>query len=264
MKAMHKRQGFLGPNMDRTLEGARVAVIGLCGGGSHIAQQLAHAGVGGFDLIDFDCADDTNINRMVGLTRKAAEDGLRKVDVIGPLVNAINPQAKVRTHFGTWEDHMDVLKNCSAIFGAVDSYLARDGLERFARRYLIPYIDVGMDVHKTATGYLVAGQMIVSAPDCPCLRCFGFLTDERLAQEAQGYGQAGGSPQVIWTNGVLASSAVASFMQMILPWNSELRTPLYLEYDGNHQSLTPSKKLAYVPIACPHFEGSSIGDYQAM
>jgi tRNA A37 threonylcarbamoyladenosine dehydratase len=66
MNQRHNRQSFLGPNSEAVLRTTTVAVIGLCGGGSHVAQQLAHIGVGKLVFIDPDHADTTNINRMVG------------------------------------------------------------------------------------------------------------------------------------------------------------------------------------------------------
>jgi hypothetical protein len=259
MDARHSRQGFLGPDAEKRLASTRVGIVGLCGGGSHVAQQLAHIGVGNFEIVDFDKADDTNSNRMVGLTDKDARSGAPKVAVIETLVRSINPAAAVNKHGHRWSEAQDSLKNCSAIFGCVDRFDEREALERFARRYLIPYIDIGMDIHQTASGFLIAGQVILSLPNHPCLRCFGFITDERLAQEAAKYGAAGGRPQVIWPNGVLASTAVNNFMQMLLPW-SQTVPALYTEYDGNRSILRPSNVLGVVQRPCAHFDNRIIGD----
>lgn len=260
--ARHARQGFLGPDAETTLAVARVAIVGLCGGGSHIAQQLAHIGVGNFELVDFDHADETNLNRMIGLSAADAAKESAKTDVIEALIKTIHPQANVHKHPQRWEEIQSALKRCTVIFGCVDSFAEREALERFARRYLIPYIDVGMDVHETSGGYLIAGQVILSLPNCPCLRCFGLITEERLAQEAARYGAAGGRPQVVWPNGVLASTAVGKFMQLLVPWSGEPGPVLYTEYDGNREILRSSNLLKAVKGTCPHFDGRRIGDEQ--
>jgi hypothetical protein len=39
-------------------------------------------------------------------------------------------------------------------------YRERDELERFARRFLIPYIDLGMDVHEVQRRFTLAAQAI--------------------------------------------------------------------------------------------------------
>jgi molybdopterin/thiamine biosynthesis adenylyltransferase len=68
MKARSVRQSFLGDNSDDALQHLRVAIVGLGGGGSHIAQQLAHLGVGQFVLVDPDRIEESNLNRLVGGT----------------------------------------------------------------------------------------------------------------------------------------------------------------------------------------------------
>jgi hypothetical protein len=47
----------------------------------------------------------------------------------------------------------------------------------------------------------------------------GFLTDELLTQEAARYGDAGGRPQVIWSNGVLCSAAVGIIVDLLTGWS---------------------------------------------
>lgn len=59
----------------------------------------------------------------------------------------------------------------------------REGLERFARRYSIPYIDIGMDVHGEAGKYFITGQVITSLVGQPRMRCMNFITDEGLTAE---------------------------------------------------------------------------------
>ena len=260
MENRHSRQSFLGPDVESAVERSRVTIVGLCGGGSHVAQQLAHIGFSHFDLVDNDAADDTNINRMVGLTYEEAKYEELKVHVVRQRILAINPKANVVVHPKRWEQVSAALKGSTVIFGCVDSYRVRDELERFARRYLIPYIDVGMDVHGTDGNFNITGQVILSLPDQPCMRCFGFITDERLAEEAQKYGEAGGKPQVVWPNGVLASTAIAKFMQLVLPWNSTMAPPLFTEYDGNRLLLQASNKVAVARSACHHYAGGALGD----
>lgn len=61
--------------------------------------------------------------------------------------------------------------SCDIIMRAVDGFAERAELERFCRRHLIPHIDVGM-VHPQGDGtHLIGGQVILSSPGGPCLRC---------------------------------------------------------------------------------------------
>ena len=263
MNQRHLRQSFLGENSDSVIEDACVAIIGLCGGGSHIAQQLAHIGINNFKLYDHDNAEDHNINRMVGLSHEAAKNQEPKTKVIAEMIKRINPNANITIVTKRWQEYPDYLKACTAIFGCIDSYLARDELERYARRYLVPYIDIGMDVHGDPDNYYLSGQVILSLPDYACMRCMGFITESRLATEANLYGKAGGRPQVIWPNGTLASIAIGKFMSILTPWNKNLEASLYTEYDGNRFLVMPSNKLKVInQDLCLHYGGKNgIGDY---
>ena len=197
-KAMNlDRQSFLGQRSPQTIQAARIAVIGLCGGGSHVSQQLAHIGFSNILLVDHDRADDTNINRMVGLTANAVANKAYKTDVIAREIMAINPQANVQKMTCKWQECEQILRECNAIIGCVDSFGQREQIERFSRRFMIPYIDVGMDVSGQEGRYFITGQSILSLPGHACMRCMGFLTEEVLAREAGKYGAAGGKPQVV-------------------------------------------------------------------
>ncbi len=252
------RQSFLGEGSDRVLSSTRVAVIGLCGGGSHVAQQLAHVGVGNFVLIDGDRVEGSNLNRMVGSRPIHAREKTLKADVMKELVLAVNPDANTIVRATNWQDNHELLRDCTVVFGCVDSFLARDELERYCRRFLLPYVDVGMHVQEVPNGYSISGQVVVSVPGMPCMRCLGFLSDALVSAEVQRYGAAGSRPQVIWPNGVLASTAVGQFVQMVTPWR-EQELELYLEYDGNRPSLTRSRLADYVKgRKCNHF--SSLDD----
>lgn len=256
------RQSFLGISSDQILADARVGIVGLCGGGSHVAQQLAHIGIGKFVLCDPDIVENSNLNRMVGACRQDVEDRRSKVDVIAQRVLAINPAATIRKAAGTWQSSANELRQCLAVFGCVDSFQERAQLETMCRRFLIPYFDIGMDVTKSRGGFTISGQVILSMPGFPCMRCMGFITDEILASEAQRYGAVGGKPQVVWPNGVLASTAVGLFISTILPWQYRVETPLYLEYDGNAFRVFPSNRLKIVAgTECRHFSNKDdLGD----
>jgi len=257
------RQGFLGAASESTLAGATAAIVGLCGGGSHVAQQLAHVGVGRFLLCDPDVVEASNLNRMVGAGADDARRKRHKVEVIAEKILIINPQAVVERCVGPWQSFATKFRDADAVFGCVDSYAQRAQLEAMCRRFLIPYIDIGMDVTETKTGFVISGQVICSLPGRACMRCFGFLTEDLLAEEAGHYGAAGGKPQVVWPNGVLASTAVGLFLSLVVPWHAHAEaTPLFVEYDGNAHRLFASNRLGIISsAACRHFDGpDDLGD----
>jgi hypothetical protein len=256
------RQSFLGPDSDDVLDAATVGLVGLGGGGSHHAQQLAHVGVGGFVLVDPDTIDLTNTNRMVGGTLTDVEVQLAKVEIAARMIRGIQPDARIKALKVDWRLVLGHLKDCDVLMGAVDSFKDRDQLERFARRFLIPYVDIGMDVLQLPDEqFLISGQVILSMPGGPCLRCCRVITDERLAREAERYGAAGARLQVVWPNGVLASTAVGIVLELLTPWHNSRSGFAYMEYDGNRRTVSVSHwTTALEDHACPHYPLAGTGD----
>ena len=267
ISGQYSRQSFLGPNSQERLARTIVGIVGLGGGGSHIAQQLAHVGIQRFHLFDADHVEKTNLNRLVGAYATDAEceeeKGNLKVNVTERLIKGISNSSVVHKHASRWQEHPGDLRSCDIVFGCVDGFAQRAELEACTRRYLIPLIDIGMDVHPPVAGqpYRMAGQVIVSMPGKPCMRCLGFLTEAAFAREAEKYGAAGDNPQVVWANGVLASAAVGLAVDILTNWTRVQPHVVYLSYDGNNNTLQPHSHMDYAPNErCPHFPLSEIGD----
>ena len=256
-----QRQSFLGADSEIVLGRSRAALVGLGGAGSHIAQQLAHIGLGNFLVIDPDFIEATNLNRLVGANMEDVRLGTAKIDISERVIKAVNPAAEIIKRRANWTEATAELRDVDVIFACVDSIGCRSELETFARRFLIPLIDIGMDVQESSGEFSISGQVILSMPGKPCMRCMGLVTDEALAKEAARYGAAGGKPQVVWPNGTLASIAVGFFMKLVAPWETRKETPLLLEYDGDVQTVAQSNKLAYLPAHCKHFDSlNGLGD----
>lgn len=258
------RQSFLGKYSEEVLANTRVAIVGLGGGGSHIAQQLAHVGVGHFRLIDPQVIEASNLNRLIGATKLDVDNSTPKVEILRRTILGIRPWAKVEASQHNWQEVDHLIRDAHVLFGCVDGYQQRGYLESAARRFGIPYIDVGMDVAELGEcAFAVAGQMIMTKPGGPCMRCLGFLTQDRLSREENLYGAAGINPQVVWTNGILASLAVGAFVKLVTPWFKAAEPYTWLELDGNAQTVVPSRQPehANVPQICPHHGGpDGLGD----
>jgi hypothetical protein len=253
-------QSFLGPDSDAILAGIEAGIVGLGGGGSHVAQQLAHVGVGKFVAVDDDVIEEKNLNRLVGGTDVDVKAKRAKTEIAERVIKGVNPKAKVEPCRMKWQAAIPALRRCDVIFGCVDSYRERDELERFARRFLIPYIDLGMDVHKIADGFSIGGQTVLSSPGGPCLWCLGILTEERIKREAEQYGQAGLRPQVVWANGVLASLAVGLFVQLVCPWHGAPQASACCEFDGNRHRVETNRLDHLGAVRCRHFDVGDVGD----
>lgn len=256
------RQSFLGPTSQSIIERARLGIVGLGGGGSHVIQQLAHIGFGHLCGFDGDLADETNLNRLIGAREDDAKRQTPKTEIAERLVRGLLPDADIVLHPGRWQDRPEVLRACDIVIGCVDSFAERRELETACRRYLIPYIDIGMDVHQIGGDPpRMAGQVILSMPDGPCMFCLGFLTEERLAREAAQYGAAGGRPQVVWPNGVLASTAIGVAMDIVTGWTRQRDRLVYLSYDGNTGEVKPHVRLRFLRNhRCEHYGVGDVGD----
>ena len=73
------------------LSRCRVAVIGLGGIGSLVAEFLARLGVGSFVLIDPDLLEPSNLSRVVGATLADAAHRTPKVDIARRVITGANP-----------------------------------------------------------------------------------------------------------------------------------------------------------------------------
>ena len=58
-------------------------------------------------------------------------------------------------------------------------------------------------------------------------------SEKGLKEEAQRYGDAGPQPQVVWPNGVLASTSIGLFVQLVTPWHPHSTDTAYVGANGN-------------------------------
>lgn len=257
----HDRQSFLGDNSEHLLGALKVGIIGLGGGGAHANQQLAHIGAGDVLGADHDIVEESNLNRLVGAGPKDVEDKTLKAVVADRVYRSLNPRGDGRFLACKWQEATPAFADRDIIVAAVDSYVARNEIEAFCRRLMIPLVDIGMDVHRVGGEHVIAGQVILSSPGHHCLWCMGVLTEQRLQEEARRYGDAGGAPQVIWPNGVLGSIAVGLIMQCVTPWHSGGLAEAYLEYNGQtHEVKTSNRLKAIREAACTHYPAIQVGD----
>lgn len=254
------RQSFLGPNSQQQIAACVVGIAGLGGGGSHIAQQLAHLGFMNYVLFDRDAIEESNLNRLVGGTMQDVIDKRLKIEIARRVILGIRPGANVRVIADVWQNHVEALKACDIAFGCVDGFDQRRQLEATARRFLVPFIDIGMDVYRPAgCAPSISGQVILSMPGYACMTCMGFLNERSLGKEAAAYGDAGAQPQVVWSNGILASVAVGVAVDLVTDWSQTLRGPVYQSYRGNVGSVSVDPTLRFAPCSCYHFPLAEAG-----
>lgn len=248
---MYSRQKILlGEKGQQLLSTAKVGVIGLGGGGSHVSQQLALLGVGSLVLIDDDVVEEENRHRLVGARPADAAKSIKKIEVMKRLVTETNPMVSVEACAERFpsEKAIEALKECDVLVGCVDTLSARNEIQTFAWRYLIPYIDIGMLVIPEANGSgrakRISGQVYDLIPGAACLWCSQLITQSSLDREGSGRGPTyiSGSDQraqVVSFNGTLASAAVSEVLQILTGFASREEVPNALQFDGTLGTLLP-------------------------
>jgi molybdopterin-synthase adenylyltransferase len=260
----------IGPEAEAKLAAANVAVIGLCGGGSHVCQQLAHMGIGRIVPIDGDLVEDVNLGRMVGAT-PADVNATLKTEVMKRLIASIDPDITIETVPMDFPDPaaVAVLKSVDVVVSCVDSFLVREQINSFCRRYHLPLVDIGL-VIKTSCERLASafGQVTCVVPDSSCLRCGPLLSDEVLAREREelppGYDKsldAPGAPQVVSMNGTLASEACNTVLDLITGYAAGARGAGWWLYNGKRGSLERCEPVA-LRANCPACSEKGHGDPQ--
>lgn len=208
-----------------------VAIIGLGGLGSQVAQMLTYLGVRDFVLVDFDKVEAANLNRLVGAGPK--DLGKNKVDVAEGMIRRIAGKGspKIQKFESDLREQrvLDVLKNVDVIFGCVDRDGPRLILNELSLAYMIPYIDCAFGINAEKNVIKEAGgRVILVKSDGPCLLCCKEIDlkaasddlapkEELEVRKNQGYvaGADVPSPSVISLDGTVASVAVTEFLALI-------------------------------------------------
>ena len=131
---------IIGKENSEKLHRAKVAIFGLGGVGSYVAEGLARSGIGNFALIDNDIVSITNINRQIIATHDTI--GMAKVEVEKNRILSINPDCKIETYqefftpetTGIIDDSIDYIVDC------VDTVTAKIELIVRANNLNIPII----------------------------------------------------------------------------------------------------------------------------
>ncbi len=170
------------------LRSATVGVIGCSGTGSPAIEVLARAGVGRFVLVDPERLSRSNLERMHGAFRRhlALSELPFKVDLMREMIAEINPAARVTAFVGNVL-HVNVfheLLRCDLVLCCVDSYHGRVALSDLACHYLVPSIDVALNMDGNdgrVTEQVV--DLTQFSPDLPCAFCRERVDPAELAQE---------------------------------------------------------------------------------
>ncbi len=126
------------------LRAAHVAVVGLGGVGSWVAEALARSGVGALTLLDLDDICRSNTNRQVHALETTI--GRPKVAAMAERLRAINPDLTVHPQAAFYTEATSAAFFAvpySAVVDAIDSVRHKAHLLAEARRRGVPVVTVG-------------------------------------------------------------------------------------------------------------------------
>ncbi len=228
------------------IEKTRVAIVGLGGIGSHVAQQLAYLGVKDFVLIDADIVSKTNLNRLIGANEKDINN--LKVNIAERNLKFISEDMSVYSVGDSFISEISIkaLKRVNYIFGCVDKDGARLVLTEFSKAYKINYFDLASQISKDDWG----GRVVFSNSEPGCLFCRGLLSSEEIRRDLSTPADRSAEdniygipkevikntgPAVVSLNGTIASIAVSEFISAV---TSIRKVNKYLTYRGDLSILT--------------------------
>jgi molybdopterin/thiamine biosynthesis adenylyltransferase/proteasome lid subunit RPN8/RPN11 len=175
-----------GADAQERLRRSSVAVIGAGGTGSAAIEVLARAGVGQLLMIDPDCLESSNLERVHGSTPQDADAARYKVEIAALHVQSINPDCDIRPIIGSvpQDEILDAILTADLALGCTDQQHSRVALSDLALRYLLPAIDCGVAMEGAngeVTGQIIQLVRYLSAD--ACVLCRRMIDPPRLAQE---------------------------------------------------------------------------------
>jgi hypothetical protein len=248
-----RNEALFGAEGQRKIAQTKVAIVGLGGLGSHVAQQLAYLGVTDYALVDPDIVTDSSLNRLVGAIDADVAEEMQKILVTERMIKAVKPDATVKTFDGKVDTigAEPLIARADVVFGCLDRDRARLQLTEICARHAKPYFDLASDTGGEGDELWYGGR-VVFCDGTRCLVCLQLLDQEQMARDsmtpeqreadARIYGVergalAGMGPMVVSVNGAVASIAVTECMVYV----TGLREPAgQLTYRGDQQVIRRS------------------------
>lgn len=146
------------------LKTASVLCVGAGGLGCPALLYLCAAGIGHIGVIDFDCVDESNLQRQVLFTND--QKGANKALAAQRRLKALNPEIEI----DAYPDELTA-QNAEQLFTNYDVIL--DGTDNFSTKYLIN--DVALKTHKPFIYGSILGfegqASVFNHEKGPCYRC---------------------------------------------------------------------------------------------
>jgi len=231
---------------NRRLRNMRLAIVGVGGTGSPLAEQLVRSGISEVVLVDPDRLDDpSNVRRVVGSTTQ--DLGAQKVSIVGRHLRSIGFSTDI-VEIGQDVRYEHVIRrvlDCDLIISTTDTQSSRALINQVAYQYWIPTIDVGLRVGTTSAGQISGMPVEVRTllPATGCLWCRKYVLSsqaiyeenlpsaEQRALQDEGYvqGVRGPQPSLTPLNSFAASvaflTALRAYSGLEVPFMSVIIDP---------------------------------------
>jgi hypothetical protein len=220
----------VGENGQQTIADLTVAIVGLGGTGSAVAEQLARLGVRDLLLVDPDVLESSNVPRVWG--SRPRDVGTSKVVVAARHLRRVAPSIRLIpiVESAIRQSVLERLRHCDIVFSCTDTHWSRAVLNRFAHQYLVPLVDLGVRLDaRSGSVTAAAGRVSLVGSGLRCLRCDRVIDPERVRAESmpreeraalakEGYVQGVEDPEpaVISLNTTVAGMAVTAGLSLFV------------------------------------------------
>ncbi|HTC93837.1 MAG TPA: ThiF family adenylyltransferase [Terriglobales bacterium] len=156
----------IGPEGQRKLASAKVAVIGCGATGSAVASLLARAGIGEIRIIDRDYVERSNLQRQSLFDEADARESLPKALAAARKIAAFNSEIRVHPEIADLTP-----ENIESLLGSSDLLL--DATDNFETRYLVNDFAVSQGkpwIYTAAVGSYCLTMNIIPG-ETACLAC---------------------------------------------------------------------------------------------
>lgn len=178
---------LFGSSVVERMRNSTIGIIGCSGLGSPAAHILARAEIRRFVLVDKGRFKASNLERNHA-SRKSDRKGDPpwKVELLARLIHEISPSTEVIQKIGDVLDEstLDELTRCDLVLGCTDSMYARAALGDIANHYLVPVLDLAVQM-SAPEGLLreQVGEIARYAPGLPCPWCRNRVNAAAIREE---------------------------------------------------------------------------------
>ena len=131
-------RALIGDEKIRLLQNATVMVVGCGAVGSFAIEALARCGIGNLILIDFDCVEESNINRQIFALHSTLMR--KKVAIARERVADINPDINVIALDIFFDENTTLDMRPDFVIDAIDTVGSKIALYGWCRKNNVPFI----------------------------------------------------------------------------------------------------------------------------